>query len=128
MIQRVIFTETTEENAENTTVLLTSPEIKYDYTIGLDFAPTGITPAAGKVFSFERLHHKVCRGTVPQLNEESASQAYLLNSKKRQPSSRHAGYRYEHDRSHCDIGRRGQRRRQLYSGHPSPHDTADEHG
>ena len=81
MIQRVIFTETTEENAENTTVLLTSPEIKYDYTIGLDFAPTGITPAAGKVFSLKDFTIKFAEGTVPQLNEESASQAYLLNSK-----------------------------------------------
>ena len=81
MIQRVIFTETTEENAENTTVLLTSPEIKYDYTIGLDFAPTGITPAAGKVFSLKDFTIKFAEGTVPQLNEESANQAYLLNSK-----------------------------------------------
>ena len=82
LIQRVAYTETTgEENAENATVLLSSPEIKYDYTIGLDFAPTGITPAAGKVFSLKDFTIEFAEGTVPQLNEESASQAYLLNGK-----------------------------------------------
>ena len=43
--------------------------------------PTGITPAAGKVFSLKDFTIKFAEGTVPQLNEESASQAYLLNSK-----------------------------------------------
>ncbi len=41
LIQRVVYTETRgEENVKNATVLLASPEIKYDYTIGLDFAPS----------------------------------------------------------------------------------------
>ena len=60
-----------------------SPRPKSSTTIPSDSTspPTGITPAAGKVFSLKDFTIKFAEGTVPQLNEESASQAYLLNSK-----------------------------------------------
>lgn len=82
LIQRVAFAGTGgEEEGKDTTVLLSSPEIRYDYTIGMDFAPAGVTPAPGKVLSLKDFSINFAEGTTPQLEAEPASQAYLLDVK-----------------------------------------------
>ena len=82
LIQRADITETPvgEDSVKmDTTMILASAELRYDYTIGMDLVPDSITPEEGKMLALKDFTIYFPSGRVPTVNAEAGTEAYLLN-------------------------------------------------
>ena len=82
LIQRADITETPvgEDSVKmDTTMILASAELRYDYTVGMDLVPDSITPEEGKMLALKDFTIYFPSGRVPTVNAEAGTEAYLLN-------------------------------------------------
>ena len=83
LIQRVNITEVPVDEDSvrlDTTALLSSAEMRYEYTIGYNLNADSITPGPGKQLALQDFTLHFPAGHVRLINNEATTEAYLLNN------------------------------------------------